>query len=1671
MASKHQDVEFADGSAPAEVRVELGWATLRQHSLLACVRVHEGGDGALLWLSNLSRCFAISAEMADWAAEASQLIERTGRCQLRHVTSITNRISEDSVWRSIGQWIEARQRAAEMGHVVDMLLARYVIGVMAERGVIASSFLDGCIQLYKASQTRNHRSTRRDWRDLLDVLQSHDKPLTTHILSIQSTTCRDFSIAADRVLKSRLSPVQSAINVKALVQLEVATNASTVTTESTDPPSTALERSVEPTNPIEVDEASDEEQTEGTGFRAGDSVSQYIRDQSAFVARRTRLGLEHRSSAPLAHVLEIVQHSQTALVRAEDPIQRASAFMIQLQLTLPVPLYVLLSLKCVPGDDIWLDITQASLQVARRHMTGSATAPDWFESTQAWSIRLPIAAAEFLQEYESHKTFVHLGDLLSGRNINLPDLEHAHQQTLSRFSDPHLQVWPSHWTLGIRAASVALLGSELAAAYVMSYPGLSAEGALHYFHPQQQQIDELTSRWHVALGLENRSGSHDTTLQVPPDIFGNQRISSGFSNLIQGITDLQRLISRSRGDVRDTLPHFKKLTEAVASIAVFVTAGRGMKVEEIKNGSLLIHEKLIHLDDKDVINGRGSRLIPRPDSLTWAMDVFLDAQALIATRLRTASGIRQSDLLSELSSRKFRFDAVCFQYFTMSAGVVQRVAVKAADIERMAREYFAAPRNFMRHVIVTHWTLSREDKTLLRALTGHAWNWSEAPGPCSTYSPMSLIKSIKGPLERILSHWLPACPGAKFNIEHTLVRFPARRIHMVHKHYRSLIEDGTQGPVFSRWHLAADSFSQSVRKDLTSDQISGSNELLLWLHIVFIDGLTELEDLKAVLATSSSFKRNAKGWCVSWARSGEAPDARSILLQAPTSLYLERIDPSSLALPIEDTDQELVSWLCSRIEGVAGKGFKQSTAGLMIASIASLWADLVLPTALQVAYCPANRAPIPTKRATASLINCTSTRTAPADQYPNTIGTRPHHSGCLYQLIKLIHRVGDNTQRLGEQKSRAAYLLEHIELLRWDIGSWTDVLIKALRYNIDLIRASDRRALQFSSISTYTSALSQFIADHEGFNFVEADELEVKQLSHDLLRSAVKRDAPGGSDATSAALWLLNHMRRQGCPVDLEVGDPTDWWARPTGVISIPVITEHAIEQSKSLLAQAHADSALRQEQIAVALDLLHTKPMRWMELAVLDPTHVLEQHQAVRIEAAGYSHIKTASAVRNIEVTKDLHRRLKHLGTRVSNLHEKARPLLFSRAAAGEDASIIPSWPHQEISWGMKCLLEDDFRIHHLRANAITKLLFPCWYTIFHRWVSGQANHHEVEALFVYSKVQASRCEETAVQAGHSHPATSVTYYLFAWPLLRALAMTTCNADLVPGQHYLKQLGISRAAWVKAAQRSGGHQTDPWSHLSKRAFGIKPVQSGQSTSNKKIDSLMLPVESAVLARSSGGDCQQTPLNFVRYLCLRACAVPAARAADFTRLSPRQRSSLEDLFNGTEQAERIAAIRARQGTSCGDRSSVAEARLVQSDDFYNLFAIVSEASTKQLSSLVSLLTPMLGERACTEQEITELATLFHSSDFVIELVFRRRGFDPTVAARLMCCPSVRVGHPVRDLTSPLRAFILDRNRTTSLVAKSRLRSVFSQICYFLHLVRHESSNEKIKGTSGPTSTH
>ncbi len=203
--------------------------------------------------------------------------------------------------------------------------------------------------------------------------------------------------------------------------------------------------------------------------------------------------------------------------------------------------------------------------------------------------------------------------------------------------------------------------------------------------------------------------------------FDDPWLRKGFADLTSEIDRLQKRIARHRGNFRETINEFNALVKHCTAMWVFVTASRGSKVEEIRNGSVLIDDSLMFVDDKSVDDERGARLIPSNFASKWALDRYIEALMLVSRRIVRDRNRHAHDVWSELAQGQLRFDAVCFQIIREQNGKLGRSYVSASDVQGISRQYFNANKNFMRHVVITRWTIERLDPDLLRCLTGHGW--------------------------------------------------------------------------------------------------------------------------------------------------------------------------------------------------------------------------------------------------------------------------------------------------------------------------------------------------------------------------------------------------------------------------------------------------------------------------------------------------------------------------------------------------------------------------------------------------------------------------------------------------------------------------------------------------------------------------------------------------------------------------------------------------------------------------------------------------------------------------------------------------------------------------------------------------------------------------------------
>lgn len=1124
--------------------------------------------------------------------------------------------------------------------------------------------------------------------------------------------------------------------------------------------------------------------------------------------------------------------------------------------------------------------------------------------------------------------------------------------------------------------------------------------------------------------------------------FDDAWLRKGFADLTSEVDRLYERIARHRGDFREIINDFNALVKNCTALWVFVTASRGSKVEEVRNGSVLIDESLMFVDDKSVDDERGARLIPSSFGSKWALDRYIEALVLVSRRIVRDRNRHVHDVWSELAQSQLRFDAVCFQVIREKNGKLGRDPVTAPDVQAISRQYFNANKNFMRHVVITRWTIERMDPVLLRCLTGHGWEGAQVPAACSTYTPMSLVLAVREPLESLLRKWIDLSESRPIP-RPTLLDLPLRRMHKCHARYRHVVQEGRHGPNYSRWHLPALHFCKNVREQLLK-HTGISPESKTYLSLIFIDGLHEQSDVHAIMSSRGSFSKGSNGWFIQWRRPGDQAH-RIIPAQVATGAFLELMHEGEDWPSMEEIEAHACNFILEVFPATERKSGGSVTALDLCRTACSLWLDMNLPTGLQTAYSEEVHAPVLSPQSSLRLVSGVD-HVAPPLNSPGALVTVTHSNRCLQNLLKLVHHLGDTTQKLGEEKARSRYYEKHIGSIgQLSEGSLSAVLDQAIRANIRLQEAGASGRIKFSSVSTYLSTLTPVLKQLADESFLDLDGEGLFRVGQMLFREATRGSLSDEqrSHHHSAATWLLRTLRQLGYPfpADLQLqgrsaDDPT------TKAQSIPLIEPNVIEATRQLI-KSRGHSQLDTDRLVLALDLLTSTPLRWMELATINTSHIATDLPCIRIESSGFSHIKTTSSVRTIPVEDRLMEQLRDVVVRVERVRTWIKhPLVFGYLDPSSDDTSISSWIHDELSLLITHVLCDDFRIHNLRANVVTRKLFPGWAELFQRWQSCQATGHELSDFFSWSAQVSWRAESVSALAGHSHPRSSVFYYLFASHQLRCLGMAAINSQLHPAPHLLNALGISMDAHTKACHRNKTLSGNRWNHIATRLRGPK----AKSESNEP----EINVDEIKLTPTDQPYCGSQVTRFVsdRYMCLRASGLSAPEATDVCSISLSQRQPIDQKYSVLDQ-EVLALLRKREGKSAGERSQTADIELIRSSLFEDLHRIFMAADPFARKHLLHLLRPELSAAVPDHSVIQKAAAIFDGTHLGIELIFGRRHVDPELNARLDRLKTVRVGTAVRDLSQRPRAFVIRTDQTLSKVYKSRLRSVSSLLLYVL----------------------
>lgn len=480
---------------PALPIASLDLNDLLRHGLLKPVRPASNGGGVLLYLGHLTRCFW-SPDQIAWKRETEKLNTELRSASPTRGASPSTKDLSDPLWRAVYECLRAREASTVDTSALDQLLARAAIHAAAGDHHPTQEFFLGLAQLFRTASKNQSQGRRPEWQSLFDAL-SNKQPLSSFILKSPGGRWRSFAQTADRLLMAPLPSLSTTTTVDSLRRELVAS-------QSEATPDIAVSSELWPSTQSIGGAGDDDEMYVSRGWKRGDSISNYLAEQSIFVRRRTRLGIESRSTTALAQLPLIVRNITSRLHLAHEELEASACLLALLQITFPVPAEVLLSVSLAKrvGDHIHFDTDSWCFQVRREHMHPSSEK----EATTAWTLQIPkvaeSAASRWISVNESSR---YIGDLLIQDDFDQPALLKHHHDLLRTCSDAHLQCWPGMWFEGLRTAAVAVLKSELLTAYTLAIPGLTSAGSLHYLHPRQVDLKNAAAHWFEYLGLRHPS--------------------------------------------------------------------------------------------------------------------------------------------------------------------------------------------------------------------------------------------------------------------------------------------------------------------------------------------------------------------------------------------------------------------------------------------------------------------------------------------------------------------------------------------------------------------------------------------------------------------------------------------------------------------------------------------------------------------------------------------------------------------------------------------------------------------------------------------------------------------------------------------------------------------------------------------------------------------------------------------------------------------------------------------------------------------------------------------------------------------------------------------------------------------------------------------------------------
>lgn len=1252
-------------------------------------------------------------------------------------------------------------------------------------------------------------------------------------------------------------------------------------------------------------------------------------------------------------------------------------------------------------------------------------------------VPLPVLAVEVLHRAMAERPSAICVDQLCGVPLAAAERRvwlKAFDAFLKSLSDPAYPAWPSRFAYSLGQACLDVCGQDILAAACTLTFSLIPIASLHYTWLPAETIADTAARMYGAIGLgevvclpDDYSGAGARDVPTRADF------KAGWDVLVAGSVEQLRALEAA-GTPDALTSAWDGLCESNALMFCLQTGHRGQRMERCTLGAMLASDDYVFLSDKDTNDGGSARLLPKTEPLARVLQWHRHCLGVLTRQVRLLCG--GDERISEFARCGLPFTKAAFFALTWWASELRlsRRPIPTARLTNLAKDLFHAKANVGRKFWVTELVRRGADRWLIRLLTFHRRQGAEPDHHVQVQvldRSLDALKCIMEEAMRDLDLRMPEAPTVGSPLKLASYPLPGP----VKESVEADAEPWARSARLQGLSLSAVRLIDSVRRTLVQHRPPLQPRASLALFALAFDGITSEDVLKElVLRTRESAVLQGR---IVAAKCNRGRRVVIHPLQGPTCALIPDVLAVKESGSWADVTRDVARWLAAQFPEFAW-GPSTMPWTQLVASMGH-WLHLRVPSLLNTA---AERAGEIAVLSEASCARLGGAQTAAEGELRPP---RPHspvrvRHWTITELSRPVHRWGDTRQPFGANVARAAGLRKDLEAI--PLGSpgspfaacriWISTEVERV-----LSRASGTN--EISSTSTYLSYLSaplMALSPLEDLRSWDDDQwsellLQVRQLAP--VRAGEDAEQRG-KDREPAFHRFARALAEDGSyriPDRVLLGHRREAERGALRPASSVWVGEQHRTRAVVILKDWLRDEPWKLRQCLLLLDLTHELPLRIAEPLAVTCDALLSVSPHLALSPTGFSHLKTSTSIRLIEMTKQLADDCRSTAVIATQLNFDGAHLFLPAGNSMDEAAEIVDLVHVALQ---EAVGDPALAMHSLRGSSIARTLCPGWEDVATGALQLQTGPRAASRFFDYDPKKWLLAADAASRAGHSERDRLVHDYFAVWAQLRYVALASTLQELRLGTDLLVAANVTPAALRQARCRHAADAgaLDEWTWWQLRL----PTPELETLAPNTAATAGRPSETAIANASQGPDAASK----IRYVVKRYLGVDEELAAASEHI-PKRHCALLGAAVGRMQA--IQGLTDRVRFSGARRARRADLACLSGQEATSWLRSCDGASERDVAALNSLLlrTSEADWSAPLQAEATVAqATSALPAGLTLEFTFGAKHHKGDVEGLLRAL-NVRVNRPHRDYGVHPRVFVVRGEGSRNDVEKARLTAM------------------------------